>query len=312
LTLAKETPQFISLYALLANELDPSNQVTYSMKVFLHENFLGSAVWLLLSRVGTRWINEYLPYFDLHRQSLATSAIEIIEMAVAFGTDALVPRELLHALIQLGGNLNSSMTNYVSRLNDLFALCKRLGVLAAHADATKLVMFKDNAMAIFQWASSHAEEIPSEVVRRLTLKGMLRRVQAQALLDRKSIEPGQPWAVPFELKFNDPQLSAVVLDSKLAIWQEGQLMRHCANNYGELCASGHLLMLSLRDASHRHPLATVSFLLKSNAVEIHKFSGFANQRISDQTHALIKECQRQLQKQRRKLAANAVNFKMAA
>jgi len=57
-------------------------------------------------------------------------------------------------------------------------------------------------------------------------------------------------------------------------------------------------MVSLRHAEHRHPLATVSFLMNRERVQVHKFSGFANRRISDDAFELIQDCRQQLQLQR--------------
>jgi len=298
LILAREAPQLIPLYALLAEHMPFGDGASADMKVFLHQRGLGAAVWRLLCRVGTQWINEFLPYFDQKRQSLADCAIEILQMATFFGTQGLPPSEMLHALIQLGGNPNGPSVNFVKRVDDQMALCKRLGVLMARADATTMDEIKAQAMTIFQWGGDHAESVPDTVMRRLTLSGILRRVQAQNLLDQKRHESGPAWSVPYRLTFDDANISAVILNSALAVWQEGQLMRHCADKFVNFCAKGDLLMVSLRHAEHRHPLATVSFQMNRERVQVHKFSGFANRRITDETYELIQDCCRQLQRQR--------------
>jgi len=149
LILAREAPQLIPLYALLAEHMPFGDGASADMKVFLHQRGLGAAVWRLLCRVGTQWINEFLPYFDQKRQSLADCAIEILQMATFFGTQGLPPSEMLHALIQLGGNPNGPSVNFVKRVDDQMALCKRLGVLMARADATTMDEIKAQAMAIF-------------------------------------------------------------------------------------------------------------------------------------------------------------------
>jgi hypothetical protein len=297
LQLKQESPQFIELYALLSDDLRIGMESTASMKYSLRARGLGNSVWRLLSRVGTQWINEYLPYFDQERQALFECAIEIVQMASAFGTQELPPREVLHALIQLGGNPNNPSANFVNRVDDQFALCERLGAIMAQADAQTMEVIKAQAMAIFGWGSDHAESIPDAVMRRLTFKGILRKVREQDQLDQKRHKSGPAWTTPYQLKLADPNHSAVILDSALAIWQEGQLMRHCADKFVHWCASQRLLMVSLRDARQRHPLATVSFLMNRDRVQLHKFSGFANRLISDEAYALIQECRRQLQRQ---------------
>lgn len=308
LQLLQESPQFIALHGLLADVLDRRMELTQSMKSLLRQRGLGAAVWRLLSREGTQWIHEFLPYFDQSRQQLHNSAIEIVQLAATFGSQVLPPRELLHALMQLRGNPNQPYSHYVHNLDDLFPLCKRLGTITARADAATLELIKSQATAIFAWASDHAESLPDAVISRLTLKGILRRVQAQALLDQKRHESGPAWTVPFELKLRDGNVSAVILSSALAIWQEGQLMQHCAARYANRCAKGELLMVSLRHSAHRHPLATASFLLTKKQVQVHKFSGFANQRISDEAYDHIQECRRQLQQQRVPVGAVEANL----
>lgn len=308
LQLLQESPKFIALHALLFDELDRGMELTQSMKHAMRQQGLGAAVWRLLSREGTQWIHEFLPYFDQGRQQLHDCAIEIVQLAAAFGTQVLLPREVLHALMQLSGNPNQPQSHFVSNLDDLFPLCKRLGAITARADAATLELIKTQAMAIFEWASDHAESIPNAVLRRITLKGILRRVQAQALLDQKRHEAGPVWTTPYELKFDDANVSAVILNSALDIWQEGQAMQHCAAKYVNRCARGELVMVSLRHSAHRHPLATVSFLMTRQQVQVNKFSGFANRRISEEAYELIQDCRQQLQRQRRGEAKQEASF----
>jgi hypothetical protein len=312
LTLAFEAPQFIALYFLLGDKLSSQQEVTYSMKQYLREFGFGAAVWRLLSREGTHWIIEYLAYFDIQRQSLGSCAIEILKMACAFGTHALPPSELLHALIQLGGNPNQPSAYFVTRVDDQFALCRRLGILAQRADASTLQLLKEQAMTIFEWGSDHAQFVPDATLRRISLKGLLRKAEIQALRDKKKRESGPSWKSPFEIDLQDSNVSAVILTSTLAIWQEGQVMHHCADKFGRRCAGGELLMVSLRDARHRHPLATASFSMNKPMVQIHKYSGFANGRISSQTYDLIEQCRQQLQMQRHVQAVELEDFELPA
>lgn len=298
LQLQQESPQFIALYALLADEIDHRMELTRSMRTLLRRSGLGTAVWRLLSRVGTDWINEFLPYFDQAYQSLFESTIEILKMATTFGTQFLPPTEVLHALIQLGGNPNSPAADFVKRVDDQFDFCKRLGAIMARADAPTMEAIRSEAMKIFQWSADHAQFISESVMRRLTLKGILRRIQTQAKVDRMRHESAASWQVPFLITFEDSHVTAVILNSALLVWQEGQLMHHCAATFIERCACGELVMLSIRDTRHRHPLATVSFQMTQTRVQVHKFSGFANRRISDEVFELIQDCRRQLQAQR--------------
>jgi hypothetical protein len=96
-------------------------------------------------------------------------------------------------------------------------------------------------------------------------------------------------------------VDAVILDSPLAIWQEGQAMRHCADKWIAHCAKGDYLMVSLRHAdksrARGRPLATVTFDLRGDAVKLHKIAGFANTLAIPQVRDLAKECLGQLRLQ---------------
>ena len=304
LSVAQEAPQLLALYALLATELEPVGEVTQQMKTLLEKHGISPAMWRLLTRDGSQWMNDYLPYFDFERQSAAFTAIEILQMVQAFGTAHLVPDYLMHALIQLGGNPNFPSARFVSRLNDQFPLCARLGHLATTSDASALAILQEHANAIFQWGSDYLSAVPKQTLRRASLAWLIRTVQAQTLLDKKQREGGQRWAVPTWIYLACSQVSAVILDSPLAVWQEGQTMRHCADNYVNRCASGELLMVSLRHQHHRHPMATVAFSMNGESVSVYKYSGFANQMVSPQVRDLIDICCRQLQPLRRSVSAD--------
>jgi hypothetical protein len=96
-------------------------------------------------------------------------------------------------------------------------------------------------------------------------------------------------------------VDAVILDSPLAIWQEGQAMHHCADKWIGPCAKGDYLMVSLRHAeksrTRGRPLATVTFDLRGDAVRLHKIAGFANTLASPEARDQAQECLRQLRLQ---------------
>jgi hypothetical protein len=299
--LASEAPGLVPLYELLAPELEESGEVAEQMKRLLADHGVRPAMWRLLHRVGTGWIESFLDYFDLDRQTTSMAAIEILLMAQAFGTAQLVPAVGLHALVQLGGNPNGPRTKYANRLNDQFPLCKRFGHLWIKADKEERELLQEHAHSIFNWASSHLESVPASTLRRASAQWLVRTVREHAMLDEQRLQGARSWSVPYAIKLKNVDVSAVILDNPLSVWQEGQTMRHCANNYAQHCARGELIMVSLRRAHHHHPLATVTFGMKKGAVSVHKYSGFANQKVSPEVQDLISQCRRQLVSQRRRL-----------
>lgn len=315
-TLLKEAPQLIPLYALLADELDvdpdAKGEVTARIKTFLIERGVRPATWRLLCRGGTQWMTECLAYYDFHRQTHGRIALDLLVIAEAFGSTAPLFTWLLHALLQLGGNPNAPHANFSERLGDLFPLCARLGHLVAKADDVTLALLQDNAYAIFNWASDHLVNVSANTLRRASAVWLVNQVRAQEQLEALQRGSAQPWEVPYQIDLGRSDVSAVVLDSALAVWQEGQLMRHCADNYVPRCASGRLLMVSLRSEQQTRPLATVAFNMSDETVKQQCISGFANRLVNPEIHSLAAICRRQLRAQQRAAHASERQQRLAA
>lgn len=296
-SLSQEAPQLIALYALLAQELDHTVPPAQAMKLFLNENALGAAMWRLLTQCGTGWMLEHLACFDLQHATPAKCAIEILQMAKAFGTQQLVPKELLGALMHIGGNPNHPQSHIAHNVDDLYHLCKRLGVIMVQADEPTRQLLLAQAEPLFAWATDHVKEISLRALRHITLDGLIARMQLQQKRDEFNAQAHPAWKVPYRVDLKDTEVQAAVLDSALAIWQEGQSMRHCVAIYTPMCAKGELLMVSLRRPGHSHGFVTVSFDLRGSTVQLHRYSGFANQALQPADMVWIKRCQHQVQAQ---------------
>ena len=301
--LKSEAPQLLPLFILLADVLTSSDycnvqEPTARMKDLLLSQGLRPATWRLLCQVGMRWMAEFLCYFDLERQSQATSAMELLLLMQAFGTQQLAPPWLLQAFIQIGGNPNEPGKKFVPLLADMFAMCARLGYLAEHADDETLALLREWAHHIFKWTSKFVDRVPAGYLRRATLRGLIRKVQAQQKFDAMALTGSEPWPISYQINLSQHGGQAVILDSPLAVWTEGLEMRHCADKYIARCARGEWLMVSLRKADLRRPLATVAFDIQAPTVSQVRIGGFANHLVSPEGRELAQECLRQLQMQR--------------
>ena len=320
-TLLREAPQLTPLYALLADELefyDPQGiqQVTARMQNLLIRDGIKPATWRLLCREGTHWMKEFLAYYDFDRQTPDVAAVDLLRIVQAFGTGRLVPAWLLHAFIQLGGNPNAPTRDIFHRLFDMSSFCARLGHLLAQCDEASLAVFKDRAQDICNWATDHWQEMPKDYARRATLRGLIRKTDAQQRLDAMVFQGDKSWKVSYQLALKTHEVYAVILDSALAIWSEGRDMRHCAEKYIDPCKRGEYLMVSLRAPGRSRALATVAFDMRNQEVSQKKLSGFANTLVSAEVAELAQQCQDQLQAQhnrirraREKLSISATSLK---
>jgi hypothetical protein len=323
-SLQKEAPGLITLYGLMAREVENTrygsitsdsnnggtvdgtnanagDQVTQMMRRILSDESIQPTTWRLMCRVGTDWMKEFLAYYNFGVVAPCDIAADLLRLVQAFGTQGLVPPWLLHALMQTGGNPNDPRVGYTARLEDLFTLCKRLGHLMTQLDDKGLARLEEHAHALFNWASDHLGELPEAYLRRASLGGLIHRVELQATQEALALECAAGWHVPFSLQLKSVGVDAVILDNPLAIWQEGQVMRHCADKWIGPCAKGDYLMVSLRHSeksrTRGRPLATVTFDLRGDSVRLHKIAGFANTLASPEAHDLAQDCLRQLRLQ---------------
>ncbi len=311
-TLQVEAPQLIPLFALLAEVSPYSNarskrEVTAAMQKVVFDAGIQPATWRLLCREGTHWMKECLAFYRFDRFQQSNVALDLLKVIQAFGTEHLAPNWLVHAFLQVGGNPNAPAPSYARRLSDLFPLCARIGHLLSHSTAADAELLRERAQDIFNWASSHLKDAPEHYARRATVSGLIRRVEAQKRRDLLAAQSGVSWSVPYtlttltNLNTEHPDIHAVILDSPLAVWSEGQRMRHCAANYIAQCARGDWLMVSLRSKQQGRPVATVAFDLRSQRVSQRKIAGFANTLITPELARLVLLCQKQLQVQRSNL-----------
>jgi hypothetical protein len=251
----------------------------------------------LLCREGTAWIQPFLAFYDFDQAPSAQVVADLLSVAQAFGTDSLVPPWLLHGLMSVGGNPNRPDIDYRHRLHDLFVLCRRLGLLAERADESELALLKANAHEIFDWALDHLTSMSDSSVRRLSVAGVLRRVRLQQETDRLQASQEKPWNVPFKLEPPCAGIQAVILDSALEVWQEGQNMRHCAATYIDACGRVEMVMVSFRLDSGGRGLATATFSMTTPEVTLNRISGYANTLVDPEIVRCAQDCARQLQRQ---------------
>lgn len=305
--LVKEAPQLITLFSLLADDLQyffftpPVEETTARMQGYLNRLEIRRVTWRMFCREGTDWMKEFFAFYDFNRKESCSIAIDLLELVFAFGRERLPPMALLRAFIQIGGNPNNPQTSYASRLRDLNPLCARLGHLAAQAaendDKATLALMDERALDIFNWATSHLETLPAGYARRATLRGILRKVDAHNLHEEMRRKGEKPWRINYRLSLKSDDVQAVILDSPLAVWEEGRDMRHCADTYIEPCELGDWVMVSLRRKGRRHALATVAFEMRRDKVSQAVISGFANSLVAPEVHLMAKECMAQLQRQ---------------
>lgn len=293
-TLQVEAPQLIPLYGVLAPWVDPSQEVTEELRRIVVSCGITPAFWRLLCREGTAWMRDFFPYY-IHAEIGRDEIQDLLTMAQAFGTEALVPDWLLNEVMTVYGHPNSPMYTYVPALDDLFPLCQRLGHILMNCSEEERALLQDRARDIFHWACESLPGTSRRTVRIAKLPWFVRQASQLLVKEQLALDHQMSWDNPFTLNLNSQDVYAVVLNSPVAIWQEGQTMHHCAASYIERCMRGDQIMVSIRSHQKVRPLATVTFSIQRGKVRMTQISGFANCLVDLATRRQAHVCRRQMQ-----------------
>lgn len=287
-----------------ANNLTHDGPIDSSLKDYLAAKGIRPATWRLLCRTGTAWTHEFLVYYRYRskRHIHPTVLVDLVTIAQAFGSQRLVPAWMLHAFLQLGGNPNAPSAGYTLRLDDLFPVCRRLGVLWVRANAEDVAVLQDRAVEIFRWATTQACYIAPGTLRKASVQWFVHQVDLLALKERLQLQGAAGWNIPYHLERTftletspGGTVSAVILSTPLAVWEDGQVMRHCARTYIDRCTRGRVLLVSLRGSAKQTPLATVAYDLTDPQLPIKAISGFANRLVDREICDVAKAYQVDLQ-----------------
>jgi hypothetical protein len=301
--LQAQAPQLAMLYSLLYPDLSLELEATQAMRVFLQRQGLGRGIWRLLVQRGSQWMQPLLAFYRLCHGENAAVAIDMLRLAQMFGTQQLVPHEILCALMSVAGNPNRrratpSYSQELARIEDLMA---RVGQLYKSAGPAERLSLLDQCDGIFNWGNNHWAGRPERSRRTIRLVGLLREVKAHHRRLELTHRDQAPWPMPWTLTSMDPTHDVQILDSALAVCREALSMRHCAEIFIDRCASGRYLMVSIRPANTGHvrrlDCTTVGFAQNKNGFVLHNISGFANSMVTQQALAIARDCLRQLNEQ---------------
>lgn len=83
-----------------------------------------------------------------------------------------------------------------------------------------------------------------------------------------------------ELECHLADHEVVLVSTALQLWEEGQVMRHCAFRFLDECANGDFFVVSIRPRTGGRPLATVGLRRDRGLVYYDQVTGFANAPVS--------------------------------
>jgi hypothetical protein len=256
--LLAEAPQMVLLRCWLDDEVRPDQEHLRTLRTLLLAHGVRPAMWALLQRVGCEWMQAFMPYYRQGNQPGVAEVVDVLRLAQAFGTRELVDPALMHGLIALYANPNAPKSAFADRLEDLFGLASRLGVIWARASEDVREEMKAHVHAVFHWADRAWACVDPRSQRHIGWSGLLKLMRERQAEEQASLQ-SKSFGLSLSLTPRDPALVAVVLNSDRDVWEEGHRMHHCAYDYAKACAKGRGVMVSIRRSTDGKRLATALF-----------------------------------------------------
>lgn len=278
--LLSETPQLVTLHNLLDQTLPAQGERTEVMRRHLLNHAVRPAMWRLLHQVGSDWMTQLRPYYLRERERRPLAAVDMLVIAQSFGTQELAPLWLLKAFLSQYGNPNQPRAAYHPHLNDLYGLNASLGRWAQNGRLAPLL--QEHVHELLNWANGQWAKGQGNNLPRLTLSGLLRLVAEHQAREKFSAQNALPWPVGpgVELECHLADHEVVLVSTALQLWEEGQVMRHCAFRFLDECANGDFFVVSIRPRTGGRPLATVGLRRDRGLVYYDQVTGFANDPVS--------------------------------
>ncbi len=287
-TLRQETPGLIALYALLHDQLPGQGESTQELKRYLISQGLRPAFWRLLCREGTFWLLEFLDYYPDSDDQRADALCDLMLFVQLFDDHRLPPRWLIHAALQVGGNLGLASGHYYVTWFFRQSFLRHLSMLyqdtCVTQDMQAQTLLREHVQLIMSWSHSDAYDLHEKPLGRVSLASLLRRALSwQKEKQRLCCEKSPLWTVRFAVQTDPAQVwQPVVLSCAEEFWQESRQMHHCVDEYVERCARAEVVVVSIRSPQRRRPLATAAFEVIDASVpvlELDQVAGFANGKV---------------------------------
>lgn len=252
--LARECPGLVPLYAVLRDALPPTGEPAARLRRHLIDAGLSPATWRVIHHGNGRLL-RLLPEF--YRHPGAEAAEDLMRIVDLLAPSTQPPLWFVRTLLYYFGNFGQRLDSYYPALRPFAASMRRLMALTERAGTAEIGRIRERLYAVVTWLNDDLAAVSHPHARKASWRWFERAAEAWEETGRffARYDPGR-WAAPFEQMELD-RMTVVALQTPLALWEEGRVMRHCLPQLAVLCRSGVTLLFSIRRPGRARPVATM-------------------------------------------------------
>lgn len=275
-TLQREVPSALPLYAAWCDRPDFPRiaEPAAALVRYLRDRGLAPRTWRLVAGAGPRLL---LPVRSFYRGDAGDALIDYLRILERLDLRAEPPAWFMWCLLSQVANPGYRFQSHLAFLeNDL----GRCALAVRHLmRLPALPVDRDEVPAVIDWLLHACPEIDPRQ-QRAGWGWMLRQARRAQERARRAVEAASSaWPVPIR-EFETEGLVCRPLGDGLALWEEGEAMRHCIVRHEAQCREGEALVVSIQEPGAAFPRRVATALLErpggAGGWNLEAVRGFAN------------------------------------
>ena len=272
-SLQREAPNLVPLYAALCDQ--PNFPKIGEPIARLRSYLLG---WLLLSQRSWRMVansNGRLlqPLAEFYKGDIASATEQHLRFLDLLTQSRQIPAWVIRAMLNKWGNSDHRWESYCSDVNAHIEVWRHVVSRLLKIQRPSPALLEEFDL-VQRWITRPgAPKALEKNERHAGWSWMVRRATEWAQRQQQELQAQEGWPVPFDFA-NVADWSIVPLRNPFALWEEARVMRHCADQFTDVCLQGKALLLSVRLGQKR--VATVSLQSEGGVWQLAQVKGFAN------------------------------------
>ncbi len=270
--LESDAPHLIGVYGALcrARGFPRTGEPVQRLKAYLIANDVSTQAWIAIANAPARfWLiaNRY------YTGASADQVLDLILCVDVLGFDQTPVAWLLDALLAPHGGPGARYAGYALEVCKKESVWRHIVRLLKHIEKPNEAQSLD-LKRVVDWVDQTGQDQLTRAQRQAGwrwLVGKSLRWEKQKKVELES--SGISWPVPakelavggYEFRF---------LTNPLEVWEEGQIMRHCAYELVRGCTKGVCLVVSIKREGER--VATLQLLRAREKWRVHQLAGKAN------------------------------------
>lgn len=275
LALEREMPQLIPLYAALMRHsgFKPGNEPIQAVRQFLLDQGLQPRVWRMICRSGPRLL---LPVRELYEGNIGEAVLDYLRVLAGLEFDREPNATLIWAMLSRYGHSAARRSSYLPVIERVQSSFSHVAKVFMRLKAEHQAADRHELEVMLEWLATRDRGPLDKLQRRAGWAWLIENTHEwRALCEAEIYARAATWTVPFE-SITAGHYELRLIASVADLWAEARAMHHCVDTFAKACASGSIIIASVRERQTLRRVATARIEHRDAGWQCTQVRGFAN------------------------------------